>query len=161
MAEEENEEAGMLSNFEDEFKNKSGLELLDYERATLAKTLPASVIFVVAGGLGLERLFLEHLILFSDRRLLALVLNTNEYDESYFISRLKEHSVDCEPKVINSEVSIKDRQSIYLDGGVQFCSSRVLLVDLLQNRIPIDRIAAIFVYRAHQQVGFRKKTLIC
>ncbi|CAI5441800.1 unnamed protein product [Caenorhabditis angaria] len=125
--------------------NKDGLKLLDYERDVLAKTLPASVF-----GLGLERLFLEHLILFSDRRLLALVLNTNQHDESYFISKLKEHNVESEPKVINSEVSIKDRQSIYLEGGVQFCSSRVILVDLLQNRIPINRIAAIFVYRAHQ-----------
>lgn len=126
---------------------------MEYERATLAKTLPASVLFVVANGLGLERLFLEHLILFSDRRLLALVLNTNEHDESYFVSKLKEHNVECDPKVINSEVSIKDRQSIYLEGGVQFCSSRVLLVDLLQNRIPTDRIAAIFVYRAHQTLN--------
>ncbi|CAO4365151.1 unnamed protein product [Caenorhabditis nigoni] len=141
------------SPLNDSFGNKEGLELLEYERATLAKTLPASVLFVVASGLGLERLFLEHLILFSDRRLLALVLNTNEHDESYFVSKLKEHSVDCDPKVINSEVSIKDRQSIYLEGGVQFCSSRVLLVDLLQNRIPVDRIAAIFVYRAHQTLN--------
>lgn len=138
------------TSLNDSFGNKDGLELLEYERATLAKTLPASVLFVVANGLGLERLFLEHLILFSDRRLLALVLNTNEHDESYFVSKLKEHNVECDPKVINSEVSIKDRQSIYLEGGVQFCSSRVLLVDLLQNRIPTDRIAAIFVYRAHQ-----------
>ncbi|CAI2341167.1 unnamed protein product [Caenorhabditis sp. 36 PRJEB53466] len=147
------EAAGSSSQLDETFGNKEGLELLDYERATLAKTLPASVLFVVANGLGIERLFLEHLILFSDRRLLAFVLNTNEHDESYFASKLKEHGVDSEPKVINSEVSIKDRQSIYLDGGVQFCSSRVLLVDLLQNRISTDRIAAILVYRAHQTLN--------
>ncbi|EFO85956.1 hypothetical protein CRE_02256 [Caenorhabditis remanei] len=149
----EDEDAGESSQLNESFGNKDGLELLEYERATLAKTLPASVLFVVASGLGLERLFLEHLILFSDRRLLAIVLNTNEHDESYFVSKLKEHSVDCDPKVINSDVSVKDRQSIYLEGGVQFCSSRVLLVDLLQNRIPTDRVAAIFVYRAHQTLN--------
>ncbi|EGT51508.1 hypothetical protein CAEBREN_09583 [Caenorhabditis brenneri] len=149
----EHDEAGGSSPANDSFGNREGLELLEYERATLAKTLPASVLFVVASGLGLERLFLEHLILFSDRRLLALVLNTNEHDESYFVSKLKEHNVNCEPKIINSDVSVKDRQSIYLEGGVQFCSSRVLLVDLLQNRIPTDRIAAVLVYRAHQTLN--------
>ncbi|CAB3403951.1 unnamed protein product [Caenorhabditis bovis] len=150
--EDENEE-GFIGN-------PCGLHLLDYEKNVLAKTLPASTLFIVANGLGVERLFLEHLLLFSDRRLLALVLNTTPQDDSYFISKLKEHNTDCVPKVINSDVSIKDRQSIYLEGGVQFCSSRVILVDLLQNRIPVNRIAAIFVYRAHQTLNSFQESFI-
>uniref|UniRef100_A0A1I7XP95 BTB domain-containing protein n=1 Tax=Heterorhabditis bacteriophora TaxID=37862 RepID=A0A1I7XP95_HETBA len=44
------------------------------------------------------------------------------------------------------------RESVYLEGGVQFITSRILLVDLLTERIPINNVAGILVYRAHQYV---------
>ncbi|CAD6192574.1 unnamed protein product [Caenorhabditis auriculariae] len=143
----ENEEV-TLEEDEEEWTG-SGLSLLDYERDVLADTLPNSELFIVANGLGIERLFLEHLVLFSDRRLLAIVLNTSQHDENFLISKLKELKVGCEPKIINADVSTKDRTAIYLEGGVHFCSTRVALVDLLQSRLPVERVAVIFVYRAH------------
>lgn len=44
------------------------------------------------------------------------------------------------------------RESVYLEGGVQFITSRILLVDLLTDRVPVKNIAGILVYRAHQLV---------
>lgn len=42
------------------------------------------------------------------------------------------------------------RELIYKTGGVQFITTRILMVDLLTNRIPIHDVAGIFVYQAHE-----------
>ena len=42
------------------------------------------------------------------------------------------------------------RQAIYLEGGVLFATSRILVVDLLTQRIPVDLITGILVYNAHK-----------
>lgn len=38
---------------------------------------------------------------------------------------------------------------MYLEGGVLFMSGRILVVDLLKNRIPLKLVTGILVYRAH------------
>lgn len=42
-----------------------------------------------------------------------------------------------------------DREIIYLEGGVLFISGRILVVDLLKNRVPLHLVTGILVYRAH------------
>ncbi|VDM54674.1 unnamed protein product [Angiostrongylus costaricensis] len=95
-------------------------------------------------------MFLNHLILYSDQKLLTIVLNTSPHDEAYFLSRLKLANIPCLPKVVNADVSTKDREAVYLEGGVQFLTSRIFLVDLLTGRAPVENIAFIMVYHAHQ-----------
>ncbi|PAV70864.1 hypothetical protein WR25_02261 [Diploscapter pachys] len=124
--------------------------IMPYERDLLLETMDKDVLFISALGLGMERLFLEHLIMFSTKKTLALVLNTNQLDEDYFISQLRKAQVPCEPKILTAEVLGKDREAIYLEGGCQFITSRILIVDLLTGRIPIQNVACIFVYRAHK-----------
>lgn len=41
------------------------------------------------------------------------------------------------------------REKIYLQGGVLFVSSRILVVDLLKHRIPIPQITGILVCRCY------------
>lgn len=41
------------------------------------------------------------------------------------------------------------RERVYLNGGIQFISTRVLVVDLLKQRIPTELITGIVVLRAH------------
>jgi DNA excision repair protein ERCC-4 len=130
------------------------------------------LIATVLRGLGLERLFLSHLHLYNDARYTVLVLNTHEEDEvtsasraasntlgllaldsflqHYFLDRLKEMNGSFPPKLLNHCVQGKDREKIYMTGGVQFITARVLMVDLLTERVPIDKIAGIVVYRAHE-----------
>lgn len=38
---------------------------------------------------------------------------------------------------------------MYLDGGVLFVSGRIFVVDLLKNRVPLNLMTGILVYRAH------------
>ena len=37
-----------------------------------------------------------------------------------------------------------------MDGGVQFITSRLLMVDLLTDRVPVKNVTGIVVYRAHE-----------
>lgn len=37
-----------------------------------------------------------------------------------------------------------------MEGGIQFITSRILMVDFLQNRVPVKNVAGIVVHRAHQ-----------
>lgn len=41
------------------------------------------------------------------------------------------------------------REKVYLEGGINFVSTRILVVDLLKKRIPISHITGIIVLRAH------------
>ncbi|CAG9119597.1 unnamed protein product [Plutella xylostella] len=44
---------------------------------------------------------------------------------------------------------IMAKEKAYLEGGVHFVSTRILVVDLLKNRVPIAHITGIIVLRAH------------
>ena len=39
---------------------------------------------------------------------------------------------------------------MYLQGGVLFLTSRILVVDLLTDRVPIDHVTGILVYKANR-----------
>lgn len=41
------------------------------------------------------------------------------------------------------------REDIYLSGGIHFVTTRILVVDLLKKRLPIEKITGIVVLKAH------------
>ncbi|VDK82413.1 unnamed protein product [Onchocerca ochengi] len=141
--------------------DKDMIELLEFERNIMLDTYADDVLFVLASGLGLERLILHHLHLYSDPQLLVFVINTTPQDDAYFISRLRDPKVKCPPKIITADCSIKDRESLYMEGGVHFITSRILMVDLLQERVPVRNVAGIVVHRAHQLLnGFQESFIL-
>uniref|UniRef100_A0A9J2P8B8 CRAL-TRIO domain-containing protein n=1 Tax=Ascaris lumbricoides TaxID=6252 RepID=A0A9J2P8B8_ASCLU len=145
---DEDDDEGITSDIKcDEDLNK--VELLEFEKNIMLDTFSDDVLFVLARGLGLERLMLHHFYLYSDPKILVFVINITQYDEAYFLSRLRDPIVKCPPKVINADVSIKDREALYMEGGVHFITSRILMVDLLQGRVPFKNVAGIVVHRAH------------
>lgn len=42
------------------------------------------------------------------------------------------------------------REQIYLQGGVLFITSRILVVDLLRKYCPVEKVSGILVYNAHR-----------
>lgn len=38
---------------------------------------------------------------------------------------------------------------MYLEGGILFIPGRILVVDLLKNRLPLNLVTGILVYKAH------------
>ena len=50
--------------------------------------------------------------------------------------RLKQEQVKAVPKKITTEYSATERQRLYLEGGVLFITTRILVVEMLTERIP-------------------------
>ncbi|VDN03180.1 unnamed protein product [Thelazia callipaeda] len=137
------------------------IELLPFERNLMLDTYADDVLFIVASGLGLERLILHHLHLYSDPQLLVFVINTTPQDDEYFLCHLRNSKIKCPPKIITADCSTKDRESLYMEGGIQFITSRILMVDLLQERVPVKNVAGIIVHRAHQLLnGFQESFIL-
>ena len=49
---------------------------------------------------------------------------------------------------------------MYLQGGVLFVTSRILVVDLLTERCPADLVTGLIVYRAHAVVESAQEAFI-
>uniref|UniRef100_A0A914HCD1 DNA repair endonuclease XPF n=1 Tax=Globodera rostochiensis TaxID=31243 RepID=A0A914HCD1_GLORO len=137
------------------------LPLLQYEQDLMIDTFIDDVLFITAKGLGLERIFFNHLHLYSDSNFTVLVLNTTPDDEHFFLERLRILNPECPPKLITADVASRNREDIYRSGGVQFVTSRILMVDLLTNRVPFDCVIGILVFRAHEVLyGFQESFVL-
>ena len=64
-------------------------------------------------------------------------MGANEEEEAYFVKRLETDQVKLMPKKVTSEFSIAERQKLYLDGGVLFITKRIMVVDMLTDRMPM------------------------
>ena len=106
-------------------------------------------LLVTAKGLGIEEVIYNMIKVYSDPGNLVLVLGLSEEEEQYFRTRLDVEGGKILPKKITSEYSTNDRKLLYLDGGVLFVTTRILVVDMLTDRIPINLITGIIVTKAH------------
>ncbi|KZC10170.1 DNA repair endonuclease XPF [Dufourea novaeangliae] len=112
-------------------------------------TCGEDIILIPDRGLGIETVFANILKAYIDPGNLVIVLGTTNHDEQYFIDTLKKSGVKQLPRVITSECSSDERAIMYLEGGAMFMSGPILVVDLLKNRVPLNLVTGILVYRAH------------
>lgn len=126
------------------------MALLDFERQVFLELFEDDALVILAKGIGIERLLINLIKTYSDSGNLVLVIGTNTSEEEYVVNKLTDLNVTPLPKTITADVSTKDRYEVYMSGGVLFVSSRILVVDMLVDRIPIDLITGIIVYRAHK-----------
>lgn len=87
---------------------------------------------------------LNLLKIFCDPTTLVLVINSSDYEEKLYTSQLNSQHIH------ESSSNATERERVYLEGGIQFISTRILVVDLLKSRIPIEMITGIFVVKAHE-----------
>lgn len=106
-------------------------------------------LLVAAKGLGIETVFLNLLKVYCDPGNLVIVVGTSSKEEEFYVAQLEAEGVKPLPKVITTEYAASDRENVYLAGGVLFVSSRILVVDLLKDRVPISLITGFLVCRAH------------
>ena len=126
--------------------------LLEFENQIILDLFNENGLLVLCEGLGLERIFLHFLQLYSDINQLVFVLNTDQMQQKYFIEKLATVGVRQLPKAITSEININERKKMYLNGGVFFASSRILVMDFLVDRIPVHLVNGILVNKAHKMV---------
>ncbi|XP_060516719.1 DNA repair endonuclease XPF isoform X2 [Cylas formicarius] len=122
--------------------------MLEFETDIFLNMIPRSqcALAIVAKGLNLDLVIFNILKVYCDPGNLILVLNASDGEEKYFRDKLKNENVHN----INSGVNAADREEKYLSGGIHFITTRILVVDLLKNRICIDKITGLIVLRAHK-----------
>uniref|UniRef100_A0A182R4N6 DNA repair endonuclease XPF n=1 Tax=Anopheles funestus TaxID=62324 RepID=A0A182R4N6_ANOFN len=131
----------------EEFLASEGVPLLEYEKQMFFDLLHTDALVVCAKGIAYERAMLNLLKIFCDTSTLVLVVNCSETEEQYYRTNL-----DHSEHIHESAKTAAERERTYLQGGIQFISTRILVVDLLKNRIPIELITGMFVVRAHEIV---------
>lgn len=126
-------------------------DLLDYEKEMFLNLHHDSGLLVCSRGLGIERIFRNYVKLYSDPHCLVLVLNCNPEDAKYYIESVAgDPVVSIAPRLVNADISLNERIRIYRQGGVIFISSRILVVDLLSDRVPVSLVTGILLLKAHQ-----------
>ncbi|KAH8289416.1 hypothetical protein KR054_004957, partial [Drosophila jambulina] len=127
----------------EEYLMHKDVVLLEYEKQMFLDTVHADGLLVCAKGLSYERVLINIMKAYSDAGNLVLVINSSDWEEHYFKSKMEAKYVH---DVANTAT---ERERVYLEGGLQFISTRILVVDLLKQRIPIELISGIIVLRAH------------
>ena len=146
--------------------------LLVIGKATDDHSDRAILISSTGRAMGMDRVLLSLLSLYTDPKMLVLVINVNEQDLGLLTEELGGFSAHHPPVAITTEQSSTDRQDLYLRGGlfsftadetclpvndandraagVIFVTSRILAVDMLTQRIPMKKITGLVVANAHK-----------
>ena len=125
--------------------------MLSYSNTMFLDLLHEDGLLVTAKGLGVEEVIFNLIKVYSDPGNLVLVVGLSDDEEQYFRARLDLEGEGMPlPKKVTSEYSSNERQKLYLDGGVLFVTTRILVVDMLIDRIPMQLITGILVARAHK-----------
>ncbi|KAL1523711.1 hypothetical protein AB1Y20_018641 [Prymnesium parvum] len=123
------------------FLSRVTRELLEEDTAALA---------VLARGLGasavLRRLVQHH----CRHARLVFVLNTTKEEEERLRHDLALEGTPQLPVLITNECEAAERCELYRRGGLLFVTARILVVDLLSERVGIEQIGGFLVANAHR-----------
>ncbi|KAK2583994.1 hypothetical protein KPH14_006454 [Odynerus spinipes] len=123
--------------------------MLEYENEMFLEMIQEDGLVITAKGLGIETVFVNILKAYLDPGNLVIVLGTMDHDEKYFIDELQRLGIKHLPRIVTGQCSSAEREVMYLEGGILFIPGRLLVVDLLKNRVPLKLVTGILVYRAH------------
>ncbi|GES78268.1 DNA repair protein [Rhizophagus clarus] len=124
---------------------------LEFHRHIFEELLSEDGLLVLSRGLGLRRIICALLKIYSDKESLVILLNANGNELNF----IKEELAECGVKkpglrVVNNETNSKERSELYISGGILSITSRILIIDLLQKRIPSYLITGILVMHAER-----------
>ncbi|XP_039991983.1 DNA repair endonuclease XPF [Xiphias gladius] len=124
--------------------------LLEFETEMFLNLFGCDGLLVAAEGMGIDRVLLQFMRVYSEQGSLVLLLNTTTPEQEYLTEQLRVEGVTHLPRTVTSDVLSAERYNVYTEGGVLFVTSRILVVDFLTDRIPAHLISGILVYRAHK-----------
>ena len=124
--------------------------LLDWESKLFVEVMENDGLLVLAKGLGLDRIFIKVMQCFCKQENLVFVLNTFPEEQFHYMNELSALDVKHLPKVVTTDTSTEERKKMYLQGGIFFVTSKILVMDMLTKRVPMEYITGILVARAHK-----------
>ncbi|CAH2076241.1 unnamed protein product, partial [Iphiclides podalirius] len=114
--------------------------MLPFEKQIFVDMQERDALLVMAKGINYNKVLANLIWVYKDPGNLILVVNSSDDEEKYFMTKFN----------LNPLPNIgTERAKSYLEGGIFFISTRILVVDLLKCRIPISHIMGIIVLRAH------------
>ncbi|CAH1964056.1 unnamed protein product [Acanthoscelides obtectus] len=119
--------------------------MTEFETQMFLDIVKSDGLIVAAKGLNLDLVILNILKVYCDPANLVLVLNATEKEEKYLMKKLNDVCVHSTTYLTN----IKSREESYLWGGINFATTRIVVVDLLKKRLPIEKITGFVILRAH------------
>lgn len=128
---------------------------LAFQKEIVAELVAEDALLIMAKGLGLRNILGAFLQIYSQPQNLVLLINTNTEEETALRDDLLRSSgIDkggaSHFKSITSELSLAERSDLYRYGGVMAITSRILVMDLLTGRVPVQLITGILVANAHR-----------
>ncbi|KAL3310891.1 DNA repair endonuclease XPF [Cichlidogyrus casuarinus] len=124
--------------------------LLEYEKAILLDIHDKTSMLITSDGLSLDMITYCTIKVHCDPHNLVLICNHSVNEAKHIIEKLKSEGECYPPQLITAEVTQRNRESIYKSGSVVFVSSRILVVDLLLNRVPVDLVSGVIIFRCNQ-----------
>ncbi|XP_046913244.2 DNA repair endonuclease XPF mei-9 [Dermatophagoides farinae] len=134
-------------------------ELLEFEHEALLNVLNQNSLTISSKGLLNDRLLFHLVRTYSNPCHLVFVIGTDEIEENSILFQIDEYLtqrsiIDDEferPKKISyASYKTQERHDMYLAGGVIFITTRILIVDMLTNRVPMSAISGIIIANAHR-----------
>ncbi|KAG4083307.1 hypothetical protein H8356DRAFT_968258 [Neocallimastix lanati (nom. inval.)] len=117
------------------------------------KQVDGDGLVIMSRGLGLRKVLLAFLNIYSHNKNLVILLNTSQQEIESLKAELaiiqKSRNGQSFLKIINNETPSSERHSIYINGGMLAITSRILVVDMLNKVIPTHLITGILVNHAH------------
>ncbi|KAL0409282.1 UNVERIFIED_CONTAM: DNA repair endonuclease UVH1 [Sesamum radiatum] len=103
---------------------------------------PSGGIVVLSAGLGLPKLISSLLRLHDPSQGSVLILNASPAQKNSI-------DIDSQFSSITADLPLHNRLSLYTSGGIFFITARILIVDLLTQRLPTSSVAGIILLNAH------------
>eukprot|EP00117_Sycon_ciliatum_P008410 scpid67245/ scgid11121/ DNA repair endonuclease XPF; DNA excision repair protein ERCC-4 len=125
-------------------------KLLDYEAQMFTELLADDGLLIAGRGLGVHRLVSALIQIHCDPGSLLLVVNASQLELDILLEAGIQSGTAHPPQVISNQTGAPDRQQKYLEGGVFFVTSRILVVDILKDILPTDLVKGIAVCNAHR-----------
>lgn len=116
---------------------------------------------IIGAGLGRREILLFLLQVYCDSNALVFLLNTSPMEaESLKLSLAEKVAESCSDErlslgsqrfhIIENSTNAKEREKMYLLGGLFCVTSRILIVDILRKRIPMHLATGMIVDDAHR-----------
>ncbi|KAF9585212.1 hypothetical protein BGW38_003400 [Lunasporangiospora selenospora] len=127
---------------------------LPFQKEIVAELVAEDALLIIARGLGLRNILGAFLQIYSQPQNLVLLINTNSDQETELRDDLcantSQSANGLHFRTITSELSVNERADLYRFGGVMAITSRILVMDLLTNRVPVHLVTGILVANAHR-----------
>ncbi|KAK0530782.1 DNA repair protein RAD16, partial [Tilletia horrida] len=110
-----------------------------------------NALVILARGLGLRRIVATVLKIYDGPHNLVIMVNAQPEEEAALAEELTTLGVKRPGlRSVSHEMNAKTRQELYLSGGLLSVTSRILVVDMLNKRIPTHLITGLVVLHAEK-----------